>query len=433
MVPAAEAKVAGRHAAKLPDDVLTLCLSFLASARDIRVASSVSRRWHAAGGSDLVWAELAKRHFCVLPVLELGESWAPLPVLARVRAAVTPSAAAEEASPIREQFSKHRSAQAAWRVSLLTQREVRGHVPYALHGLLVLSWLTAWVFILSVVLVQERVVEGLTYDHSFQFLYLAFGAIVVSLIVNVVAVSHFEPIPLAQRLRKHMSTIAHTALSFVLLFIASAVTRLVHSNVMRPVAERSSWIVALSPVICVAALWQVVSLPAGAVALRDWLRQPSLLTAVHSTVTALYPSLWAGSAGLLSVYLDGGPKWCLALATFPYMLGCITLTITFALDWWRGGRAHDLICGLSLVSLCAFPVLAVSAPHRGLHLVPLLVFLSLLAASYVSQWRKLFVRGRALRAVHSRRPRSVERRWASSPDSRSPGAKPLAPWRKRSE
>eukprot|EP01062_Namystynia_karyoxenos_P008734 TRINITY_DN13078_c0_g1_i1.p1 TRINITY_DN13078_c0_g1~~TRINITY_DN13078_c0_g1_i1.p1 ORF type:complete len:499 (+),score=75.39 TRINITY_DN13078_c0_g1_i1:103-1599(+) len=409
-------------AVRLPRELIARCIEFLAgSVRDVQNAGAVCRLWHNAAGHDLIWLQLTRRRFWVLPLLELAEEaprqavlqhLALLPAAARgaarmllrlLRISFAGAATGAFSGQRRELYQRHRAAIRDHQIRLSMQREVRDHTPYVLHVLLVAGWAGAWVFVCLLIVVQEGLwfeSAPVRYEHAFGVLYAVFGFIFLTVLINVVAMSHYEPQPLVGRVAKHSRTIGLTTLMMAAVILVTAVTRFIHINALLPPEDRSPWIFCLSPGIAVLAGWQLLVVGPAMQPLCQWARCPGLPSAaqVHGVLVNAYPLYCLLSLVALALYLDGAGRRYLIAASMPWLLGTVLLTVTFGIDYCQRGELTDGVCSASLASLSAFPVgYILWAEPRGFHLTPLLCFLTLHAFSYGESWRRKARRDRLLR------------------------------------
>eukprot|EP01059_Diplonema_ambulator_P019543 TRINITY_DN3297_c0_g1_i1.p1 TRINITY_DN3297_c0_g1~~TRINITY_DN3297_c0_g1_i1.p1 ORF type:complete len:405 (+),score=63.98 TRINITY_DN3297_c0_g1_i1:33-1217(+) len=380
-----------RHAAAgdVAEDVIAEIGTYLRLA-DVRNCCLVSMKWYRAMSSNLVWKEMSRRYFIQLPLLTLS------PGVERRKGGPGP---AFFRSAAREMFMQKRFELIVHKMDLITQKEVRSQHPYILHALLTMIWFTAVVFVVLLILILEGLCT-VTLNQAFNVLHASYAVIIISILFNVIASTHYEPRPLIERMMKHSHLITLTGVSILIIIGFSFITQIFQYNVVSPPDQRMSWVTCFAPILSLLLFWQFIAILAARPQLQAWIKKPYIpsLLQIHVIITTLFPLGFAAAFACLSIYIETRNVYFLIFASMPFLFGTMSVTATFLLDYFAHRKLNDAIAAFSMANLSAFPIGFMLFEPRGLHLLPLLLFITSYVVSYINQWVKKGERQRSLRS-----------------------------------
>eukprot|EP01060_Flectonema_neradi_P026430 TRINITY_DN3539_c1_g1_i3.p1 TRINITY_DN3539_c1_g1~~TRINITY_DN3539_c1_g1_i3.p1 ORF type:complete len:389 (+),score=33.37 TRINITY_DN3539_c1_g1_i3:62-1228(+) len=376
----------------IPEDVLAVCGGYL-QLSDVLQSSLVCRSWARVMFSDVIWKGVAKRMFIQLPILKLTPCRKTL---------------ATNEQTIRSDLILHKQELLSHKIDLLTQKEVRQHHPYILHGLLTLAWITAVAFIGMLLMITEEKTD-FTLNDAFQMLQASYAVMFASLLFNVIACTHWEPQPLAIRIQRHSRLISLSGVSLLIVILFFFITKFFQYNVTSAPEDRYPWVLCFTPILLMLAFWQGIAILAAFPTMIKWVRSPWVPSPIqfHVIITTIFPTGLGLSICSLAHYVETLQRTYLIFASAPFLFGTMSVTATFILDYFRNGHLFsDAMAGFSMACLSAFPIGFMVFEPRGLLLLPLLLFSSAFAISYVNNWVQKGERERTQRAFASK----IERR-----------------------
>ncbi|KAJ9446942.1 hypothetical protein DIPPA_34269 [Diplonema papillatum] len=376
----------------LAADLLNEACEYLCM-RDVLNCLLVCKQWYCTFQADQIWTTLARRHFPCLPLLRLTQG-----VERRHKAKGPQPLSSFYDKTLRAEYMRRRFERVVYKLDLRMQQEVRLIHPYVLHALLTIMWSTSVVFIAMLLCILEDFCPA-TMDQAFGVLHTAYIALFLSLLFNVIAVTHYEPSDFFTRVMKHQQLISTTGASLFVVIVFFFVTRIFQYNVTSTPEDRMPWILCFLPLLSMLAFWQLLAALAARPTLLSWLHKPYMpsLIEVHVILTNVFPSFLAIAVSSLAHYIETGLVRYLVFASLPFLFGTMSVTATFALDYLSSGKIGDAVASFSMANLSLFPIGFMIFQPRGFHLIPLLLFTCSFVVSYVRQWVKKHEKSRILR------------------------------------